>query len=166
MRVVRSFCVAIADSCAVRAFLRGRRTLRALERVLGISGRQKPAAPLLAAAGFAGSRRQREACAVSGRQHSTGSFQQHDIHLDHSQIEFAENNLRRAYAPFDPLLTSSFSDQRNEVADIDAAARRIDSRTIERSRRRSAIRKRFRQARIFRVRSSRTRIRRTARLIF
>jgi len=37
-----------------------------------------------------------------------------DIHLDHYQIETAENNLRRVYAPFDPLLTSSFNDQRTK----------------------------------------------------
>jgi outer membrane protein TolC len=35
-----------------------------------------------------------------------------NIHIDHYQIENAENNLRRVHAPFDPLLTSSFSDQR------------------------------------------------------
>src|SRR5260370_38682226 len=35
-----------------------------------------------------------------------------DIRLDHSQIEFAQNNLGRAHAPFDPLATSSFADTR------------------------------------------------------
>src|SRR5437899_9577239 len=35
-----------------------------------------------------------------------------DIRLDHSQIDFAQNNLGRAHAPFDPLATSSFADTR------------------------------------------------------
>src|SRR6266853_2199646 len=35
-----------------------------------------------------------------------------DIRLDHSQIDFAQDNLGRAYAPFDPLATSSFGDTR------------------------------------------------------
>src|SRR5260370_22304475 len=34
------------------------------------------------------------------------------IRLDHSQIDFAQNNLGRAHAPFDPLATSSFADIR------------------------------------------------------
>src|SRR5438876_4738726 len=35
-----------------------------------------------------------------------------DIRLDRSQIDFAQNNLHRAKAAFDPLVTSSFSDNR------------------------------------------------------
>jgi len=35
-----------------------------------------------------------------------------DIRLDRSQIEFAQNSLHRAYGPFDPLVTSSFADNR------------------------------------------------------
>src|SRR5258707_15058435 len=35
-----------------------------------------------------------------------------EIRLDHSQIEFAENQFGRAHAPFDPLATSSFADTR------------------------------------------------------
>ena len=35
-----------------------------------------------------------------------------DIRLDHSQIDFAQNNLGRAHSPFDPLTTSSFADTR------------------------------------------------------
>src|SRR2546425_574353 len=35
-----------------------------------------------------------------------------DIRLDHSQIDFAQNNLGRAHSPFDPLATSSFADTR------------------------------------------------------
>jgi outer membrane protein TolC len=35
-----------------------------------------------------------------------------DIHLDRYQIDLAEDNLQRVLTPFDPLLTSSYSDQR------------------------------------------------------
>jgi outer membrane protein TolC len=35
-----------------------------------------------------------------------------DIRLDHSQIDFALDNLGRAHAPFDPLAISSFADTR------------------------------------------------------
>lgn len=35
-----------------------------------------------------------------------------DIRIDHSQIDFAQDNLGRSHSPFDPLATSSFSDTR------------------------------------------------------
>jgi len=83
-----------------------------LERVLGISGRQKPAVPLLAPQGF-------QDHVVNGKlvlslddSIRLALSNNTDIHLDHYQIETAENNLQRVYAPFDPLLTSSFVDQR------------------------------------------------------
>src|SRR6266481_9837290 len=41
-----------------------------------------------------------------------------DIRLDHSQIDFAQNNLHRAHGPFDPLLTSSFADNRTKTPAI------------------------------------------------
>src|SRR5207244_7359554 len=41
-----------------------------------------------------------------------------DIRLDHSQIEFAQDNLRRAHGPFDPLATSSFADNRTKTPTI------------------------------------------------
>jgi outer membrane protein TolC len=86
-----------------------------MERYLGISGKQKPAAPLLAPQDL-------KDHVVNGKlvlslddcirlalSYNT------DIHLDHYQIDTAENNLQRVYAPFDPLLTSSFTDQRNKT---------------------------------------------------
>jgi outer membrane protein TolC len=111
MRVVRSFVVAIllVALCGVSSWAQDASTL---ERVLGISGRQKPAAPLLAPQDF-------EDHVVNGKlvlslddSIRLALSNNTDIHLDHYQIETAENNLRRVYAPFDPLLTSSFSDQR------------------------------------------------------
>jgi outer membrane protein TolC len=48
-----------------------------------------------------------------------------DIRLDHAQIEFAQNNLHRVHGPFDPLLTSSFADNRTKspaITQIQGAA--------------------------------------------
>ena len=111
MRVARSFVVAIllVALCGVSSWAQN---ASRLERVLGISGRQKPAAPLLAPQDF-------EDHVVNGKlvlslddSIRLALSNNTNIHLDHYQIETAENNLRRVYAPFDPLLTSSFSDQR------------------------------------------------------
>jgi outer membrane protein len=85
-----------------------------LESLLGISGRQRPAAPLPAPQGL-------QDHAASGKLVLTlddtirlALSNNTDIRIDRSQIEFAENNLSRGYARFDPLLTSSFADQRTK----------------------------------------------------
>jgi len=111
MRVVRSFVVA-------SVFLRlwgvssWAQNASRLETVMGISGRQKPATPLLAPQDF-------QDHVVNGKlvlslddSIRLALSNNTDIHLDRYQIEIAENNLHRVYAPFDPLLTSGFSDQR------------------------------------------------------
>jgi outer membrane protein len=113
MRVVRPFVVAILflASYGVSSWAQNASTL---ERVLGIGSRQKPAAPLLAPQDL-------ENHVVNGKlvlslddSIRLALSNNTDIHLDHYQIETAEDNLRRVYAPFDPLLTSSFSDQRSK----------------------------------------------------
>src|SRR5215467_8716760 len=38
-----------------------------------------------------------------------------DIHIDRSQIDFALDNLGRAHSPFDPVVTSNFSDGRGQT---------------------------------------------------
>jgi outer membrane protein len=111
MRVVLSFVVAACflAVCGVSAWAQN---ASRLETVLGISGRQNPAAPLLAPQGL-------QDHVVNGKlvlslddSIRLALSNNTNIHLDRYQIETAENNLRRVYAPFDPLLTSSFSDQR------------------------------------------------------
>src|SRR5580704_7497475 len=113
MRVVRSLVVAMFLYALCEGSARAQDSTT-LERVLGIGVRQKPAAPLLPPQGL-------QDHVVNGKLVLTlddsirlALANNTDIHLDRSQIEFAENNLRRAYAPFDPLLTSSFSDQRSK----------------------------------------------------
>src|SRR5580700_9343557 len=111
MKVVRSFVVAILflALCGVSSWAQNASTL---ERVLGIGSKQKPAAPLLPPQGL-------QDHVVNGKlvlslddSIRLALSNNTDIHLDHYQIETAENNLQRVLAPFDPLLTSSFSDQR------------------------------------------------------
>jgi outer membrane protein len=113
MRVVRSFCAAILflTGCGL---LTQAQNASPLERVLGISGRQKPATALLPP-------RDLQDHVVNGKlvlslddSVRLALSNNTDIHLDHFQIETAEDNLQRVYAPFDPLLTSSFSDQRTK----------------------------------------------------
>jgi outer membrane protein TolC len=117
MKVVRFFSVTISLlACMAVSGVRSRaQNSSSIERYLGISGKQKPAAPLLAPQDL-------KDHVVNGKlvlslddcirlalSYNT------DIHLDHYQIDTAENNLQRVYAPFDPLLTSSFTDQRNKT---------------------------------------------------
>jgi len=111
MKVVRLFVVAILllALCGVSSWAQNASTL---ERVLGIGGRQKPAVPLLAPQDLAGHVANGKLVLSLDDSIRLALSNNTDIHLDHYQIETAENNLRRVYAPFDPLLTSSFSDQR------------------------------------------------------
>lgn len=111
MRVVRFFLVLIA-LLAVSCVLTLAQKASPLETVLGISGRQKPAPPLLPPNDF-------QDHVVNGKlvlslddSIRLALANNTNIHIDHYQIETAENNLQRVDAPFDPLLTSSFSDQR------------------------------------------------------
>ncbi len=113
MKVIRFFCVAISLLAACVVSTEAQNAPR-LETVLGISGRQKPATPLFAP-------RDLQDHLVNGKlvlslddSIRLALANNTDIHLDHYQIETAANNLRRAYAPFDPLLTSGFSDQRTK----------------------------------------------------
>jgi outer membrane protein len=111
MRVVRSFCVAILLFVAC-AFSTRAQSASHLETVLGISGRQKPALPLLAPQDLKDHIVNGKLVLSLDDSIRLALSNNTDIHLDHYQIETAENNLQRVLAPFDALLTSSFSDQR------------------------------------------------------
>jgi outer membrane protein TolC len=114
MKVVRSFCVAISFFAllAVSGVSSRAQNASPMERFLGISGKQKLAVPLL-------SPQDLKDHVVNGKLVLSlddcirlALSNNTDIHLDHNQIDIAQNNLQRVYAPFDPLLTSSFTDQR------------------------------------------------------
>lgn len=111
MQVVRSVgtVIALVACCCFTA--RAQNASR-LETVLGISGRQKPAPPLFAPQGLQDHVVEGKLVLSLDDSIRLALANNTDIRLDHYQIETAENSLRRAYAPFDPLLTSGFSDQR------------------------------------------------------
>jgi outer membrane protein TolC len=83
-----------------------------LETLVGISGRQKPAAPLLGPQGLQDHAANGKLVLSLDDTIRLALSNNTDIRLDRSQIEFAQNSLHRAYGPFDPLVTSSFADNR------------------------------------------------------
>jgi len=83
-----------------------------LERFFGISGKQKPATPLPAPQGLADHVVEGKLVLTLGDSIRLALSNNTDIRLDHSQIEFAQDNLKRVHGPFDPVATSSFADNR------------------------------------------------------
>jgi outer membrane protein len=113
MRVVRSFVVSIlfVALCGVSSWAQN---VSRLETILGISGRQKPLTPLVSPQGL-------QDHVVDGKlvlslddSIRLALANNTDIHLDRYQIDLAEDNLQRVLSPFDPLLTSSYSDARTK----------------------------------------------------
>jgi len=107
-----SLCmVAIFVSLVLSASVRGQQTSR-LETFLGIGAKQKPAPPLPIPQGL-------QDHVVNGKlvlslddSIRLALANNTDVRIDHSQIEFAQDNLHRAYSPFDPFASSSFTDSR------------------------------------------------------
>jgi outer membrane protein len=113
MRVLRLFLVGFTLILAFGIPARAQNSSR-LETLLGIGGRQKPAAPLLAPQGLQDHVANGKLVLSLDDSIRLALSNNTDIRLDQSQVEFAKNNVRRAYGPFDPSLTSSFSDQRTK----------------------------------------------------
>jgi outer membrane protein len=113
MRVVRFLLGAISLLLALGIPARAQDSTR-LETLLGISGRQKPAAPLLAPQGLQDHAANGKLTLSLDDTIRLALSNNTDIRLDRAQIDFAQNSLTRGYAPFDPLLTSSFTDQRTK----------------------------------------------------
>ena len=113
MKVVRCFCVAITFLVfgTISAWAQN---ASPLETVLGISGRQKPAPPLPAPQDFRDHVVDGKLVLSLEDSIRLALANNTDIHLDRYQVETAENNLRRVHAPFDPRLTSGFTDQRTK----------------------------------------------------
>ena len=113
MRVLRFLFAVLVLELTLSVASRAQDASR-LETLLGISGRQKAAAPLLAPQGL-------QDHSVNGKlvlslddSIRLALSNNTNIRLDRSQIEFAQNNIHRAYGPFDPLVTSSFADNRTK----------------------------------------------------
>src|SRR5258707_11755332 len=82
------------------------------ERLLGVGGRQKPPTSLPVPQGLQDHVAGGKLVLTLDDSIRLALSNNTDIRLDHSQIDFAQNNLGRAHAPFDPLATSSFADTR------------------------------------------------------
>jgi len=85
-----------------------------LERLLGIGGHQKPPGPLPSPQGLQDHVANGKLVLSLDDSIRLALSNNTDVRLDHSQIEFAQNNLHRAHGPFDPLVTSSFADNRTK----------------------------------------------------
>src|SRR5260370_13848415 len=89
-----------------------------LERQPGISGRQKPAAPLPGLQGLQDHVANGKLVLSLDDSIRLAFSNNTDIRLDRSQIEFLQNNVHRARGPFDPLVTASFADNRTKTPAI------------------------------------------------
>jgi outer membrane protein len=117
MRGLRSFLAALFFVLVCSAASRTQNASR-LETFLGISARQKPATPLPGPEGL-------QDHVVNGKlvlslddSIRLALSNNTDVRLDHSQIDFAQDSLRRAFSPFDPRATSSFADSRTKTPTI------------------------------------------------
>src|SRR5712692_2830195 len=117
MRVLRFLFALTSLILALRVSARAQDAPR-LERLLGIGGRQKPAAPLPLPQGLQDHVSNGKLVLSLDDSIRLALSNNTDIRIDRSQIEFAQNNLRRVHAPFDPLLTSSFADNRSKTPAI------------------------------------------------
>jgi len=85
-----------------------------LKTSLGFNGRQKTAAPLLGPQGFEDHVANGKLVLTLDDSIRLALANNTDIHIDHSQIDFALDNLQRVHSPFDPVATSSFADTRTK----------------------------------------------------
>ena len=111
MRLVRFFVAAAFFTVILGVSVQAQDAPRR-ERLLGIGARQKPTPPLGPLPGFEDHVSNGKLVLSLDDTIRLALSNNTDIRLDRSQIEFAENNLHRAHGPFDPLVTSSFADNR------------------------------------------------------
>jgi outer membrane protein len=111
MRVVRFFLVGLSLILACGFSARAQNASR-LETMLGIGGRQKPAAPLPGPQGLQDHVANGKLVLSLDDSIRLALANNTDIRIDRSQIDFALDSIHRAHAPFDPVATSSFADTR------------------------------------------------------
>lgn len=85
-----------------------------LERLLGVPVKQRPLAPLPPLEGFTEHVLDGKLTLSLEDTIRLALANNTNIRLDRTPIDFAEDNLRRVLAPFDPLLTSRFNDVRQK----------------------------------------------------
>ncbi len=113
MRALRIFFVLTSSLLALSFSMRAQDSTR-MERLLGVSTRQRPPAPLPVPQGLQDHVANGKLVLSLNDSIRLALSNNTDIRLDHSQIEFAQNNLHRTRGPFDPLVTSSFADNRTK----------------------------------------------------
>ncbi|HYL65326.1 MAG TPA: TolC family protein [Candidatus Methylomirabilis sp.] len=111
MRLARVYAAIVGTLWLCVFPARGQDSVR-LERLLGIPARQKPAPPLPQPEGLADHVVDGKLTLSLDDAIRLALANNTDIKLNHTQIESANNGVHRSYQPFDPLLTSSFNDQR------------------------------------------------------
>ena len=111
MRVLSLSLVAISLSLGCGASAQAQKT-SPLETFLGINARQKPAAPLPAPQGLQDHVAEGKLVLSLDDSIRLALANNTDVRIDHSQVDFALDNLHRAYSPFDPLTSSNFTDTR------------------------------------------------------
>src|SRR6267143_5301237 len=111
MRVVRLLVVTVFFAAIPGVPAQAQEAPR-LERLLGIGTHHEPAPLLPAPQGFEDHVSNGKLVLSLDDTIRLALSNNTDIRLDRSQVEFAENNLHRVHGPFDPLVTSSFADNR------------------------------------------------------
>jgi len=117
MRVVRLLVVTVFFAAVPGVPAQAQEAPR-LERLLGIGTRQKPAPLLTQPQGLQDHVANGKLVLSLDDTIRLALSNNTDIRLDRAQIEFAQNSLHRAHGPFDPLVTSSFADNRTKSPTI------------------------------------------------
>jgi outer membrane protein len=111
MRVVHLFVAVVFFALISDVSTRAQNAPRR-ERWLGVGTHQRPAPPLATPQGFQDHISNGKLVLSLDDTIRLALGNNTDVRLDHSQIDFAQNNLGRAHSPFDPVAISSFADTR------------------------------------------------------
>jgi outer membrane protein len=111
MRVVHLFVVVVFFAFISDVSTRAQNAPR-LERWLGVGAHQRPAPPLAPPQGLQDHVSNGKLVLSLDDTIRLALANNTDIRLDHSQIDFAQDNLGRSHSPFDPVATSGFADTR------------------------------------------------------
>jgi outer membrane protein TolC len=117
MRLVRLLVVFFCSVSFLGVAAHAQESTR-LERYLGYSARQKPTPSLAQPQGLQDHVANGKLVLTIDDTIRLSLANNTNIRLDHSQIDFAQNNLKRAFSPFDPLATASFLDNRSKSPTI------------------------------------------------
>jgi len=120
MKIFKAACVFILAVAALSALAppAGAQSSTRTERLLGIGPPHRPAAPLAGPAGLQDHVSGGKLVLTLDDSIRLALANNPNVQLDHAQVDYAKDNLHRAFAPFDPLGTSSFADIRTKTPTI------------------------------------------------